>query len=187
MRQHTRQYTRQHTHQYTSTYSIQNRTTSINTTPMNTPINTSSNTPSNTRQKHRNFSNSTINITIIDHNDPSSPGPVTVTAKIPTESDESQSVTDPFDPSHVPLNLMTLCQQHSMEIEGACGGELACSTCHVLLEPGGIEKVGGPGEEEEDMLDLAYGLEEGRSRLGCQVRITRELDGITIEIPEDPY
>ena len=154
---------------------------------MNTPMNTSAKTPLNPRQKHRNFSNSTINITIIDHNDPSSPGPVTVTAKLPTESDESQSVTDPFDPSHVPLNLMTLCQQNSMEIEGACGGELACSTCHVLLEPGGIEKVGGPGEEEEDMLDLAYGLEEGRSRLGCQVRITRELDGITIEIPEDPY
>lgn len=74
-----------------------------------------------------------------------------------------------------------------MEIEGACGGELACSTCHVIFEEGDFDDVGEPGEEEEDMLDLAYGLEEGRSRLGCQVRIGKELDGKVIEIPEDPY
>ncbi|GMH63295.1 hypothetical protein TrRE_jg812 [Triparma retinervis] len=135
----------------------------------------------------RSFSHDTIKITIIDHNDPSSPGPVTVTAKVPLPSDESQDVTDPFDPSHVPLNMMTLCQQNSMEIEGACGGELACSTCHVLFSEGDLERVGTPGEEEEDMLDLAYGLEEGRSRLGCQVRIGKEMDGMTVEIPEDPY
>eukprot|EP00520_Triparma_pacifica_P005288 CAMPEP_0118657628 /NCGR_PEP_ID=MMETSP0785-20121206/14123_1 /TAXON_ID=91992 /ORGANISM="Bolidomonas pacifica, Strain CCMP 1866" /LENGTH=82 /DNA_ID=CAMNT_0006550565 /DNA_START=476 /DNA_END=724 /DNA_ORIENTATION=+ len=82
---------------------------------------------------------------------------------------------------------MTLCQQNDMEIEGACGGELACSTCHVLFEDGELSDVGEPGEEEEDMLDLAYGMEEGRSRLGCQVRIGKELDGKVIEIPEDPY
>jgi len=83
---------------------------------------------------------------------------------------------------------MTLCQNHNLEIEGACGGELACSTCHVVFGEGDLDGgVGQPGEEEEDMLDLAYGLEEGRSRLGCQVCIGRELDGLTVEIPEDPY
>ena len=51
-------------------------------------------------------------------------------------------------------------QHNGVEIEGACGGELSCSTCHVLLEEDVYEELGEVGEEEEDMLDLAYGFEE---------------------------
>ena len=132
-------------------------------------------------------SDRTITLTVIDHNDSPTPEPITISAKIPSPDDQDQTITDPFNPSHVPLNLMTLCQQNNVEIEGACGGELACSTCHVVFEDGALDRVGNPSEEEEDMLDLAYGLEEGRSRLGCQVCVTEKLDGCVIEVPEDPY
>lgn len=84
---------------------------------------------------------------------------------------------------------MTLLQHNEIEIEGACGGELSCSTCHVLLPESVYEELGEVDEEEEDMLDLAYGFEEGRSRLGCQIcyKDFKKLEGCEIEIPEDPF
>ena len=62
--------------------------------------------------------------------------------------DESQKITDPFHPSHIPLNLMTLLQNSSIEIEGACGGELSCSTCHILLQENVYDSLGDVEEEE---------------------------------------
>ena len=84
---------------------------------------------------------------------------------------------------------MTLLQNSSIEIEGACGGELSCSTCHILLKENVYDSLGDVEEEEEDMLDLAYGYEEGRSRLGCQICYSKMhlLEGSEIEIPEDPF
>ena len=63
---------------------------------------------------------------------------------------------------------------------GACGGSCACSTCHVIVE--NAEKMDEPDDDENDMLDLAFGLTE-TSRLGCQVKMNKELDGLRVKLP----
>lgn len=69
-----------------------------------------------------------------------------------------------------------------VEMEGACEGVCACSTCHVILEDEIYDLSGEPSEDEEDMLDMAFGLTT-TSRLGCQVNITKEMDGSVFELP----
>eukprot|EP00563_Minutocellus_polymorphus_P006784 CAMPEP_0181037674 /NCGR_PEP_ID=MMETSP1070-20121207/9530_1 /TAXON_ID=265543 /ORGANISM="Minutocellus polymorphus, Strain NH13" /LENGTH=311 /DNA_ID=CAMNT_0023115411 /DNA_START=32 /DNA_END=967 /DNA_ORIENTATION=+ len=68
-------------------------------------------------------------------------------------------------------------------IECACSGIMACSTCHVVIDPEWIDKVGLPNEDEQDMLDLAYSPRK-TSRLGCQVVITNDLDGLVVRLPK---
>mmetsp|Transcript_29835 Transcript_29835/g.60990 ORF Transcript_29835/g.60990 Transcript_29835/m.60990 type:complete len:205 (+) Transcript_29835:91-705(+) len=68
-------------------------------------------------------------------------------------------------------------------IECACGGVMACSTCHVILDDKLFAVVGPPCEAEQDMLDLAFGITD-TSRLGCQLTISEEFEGTTISIPE---
>lgn len=68
-------------------------------------------------------------------------------------------------------------------IECACSGIMACSTCHVVLDDKWFEKVGPPGEAEQDMLDLAYSPRD-TSRLGCQIVLTKELDGMVVKLPK---
>jgi ferredoxin len=65
---------------------------------------------------------------------------------------------------------------------GACEGSVACSTCHVILTPEYYDRLPEPEDDENDMLDMAFGLTD-TSRLGCQVKLTRELDGITATLP----
>ena len=65
---------------------------------------------------------------------------------------------------------------------GACEGSVACSTCHVILPEEYYNLLPEPEDDENDMLDMAFGLTD-TSRLGCQVKITRELDGITCTLP----
>ncbi|KAL9607899.1 MAG: hypothetical protein Q9167_007237 [Letrouitia subvulpina] len=80
-------------------------------------------------------------------------------------------------------NLMDIAQAEDLEMEGACGGSCACSTCHVIVEQADMyEKIPEPSDDENDMLDLAFGLTE-TSRLGCQVKMTKELDGIKVKLP----
>ncbi|KAI9664219.1 MAG: hypothetical protein M1831_002398 [Alyxoria varia] len=113
-------------------------------------------------------------------------------------------------------NLLDIAQAHDLEMEGACGGSCACSTCHVIVtdtnfcaKPGapltaddiGHDGVSGtepaedlgppeefydripePSDDENDMLDLAFGLTE-TSRLGCQIVMCKELDGLTVRLP----
>jgi ferredoxin len=67
-------------------------------------------------------------------------------------------------------------------LEGACEGSLACSTCHVILMKDEFKKFPKASEEEEDMLDLAFGLEE-TSRLGCQLILKPEMEGFSFKIP----
>ena len=87
----------------------------------------------------------------------------------------------------VPVGTTVLEAAHNNDIslEGACEGSLACSTCHVIIED---EKHFGlleePSEDEEDMLDLAFGL-TATSRLGCQIIMTKELDGLTLKVPSE--
>ena len=69
-------------------------------------------------------------------------------------------------------------------IEGTCGGCLSCATCHVIVDTDWFSKTGAPGEDEIDMLDLAFGLTK-TSRLGCQIEMSERLDGLRVAIPED--
>ncbi|KAK9761686.1 mitochondrial matrix iron-sulfur protein, variant 2 [Basidiobolus ranarum] len=79
-------------------------------------------------------------------------------------------------------NIMEIAHQNHIDLEGACEGSLACSTCHVVIPEEYYEKLEEPSDEENDMLDLAFGLTD-TSRLGCQVIMTPELDNITCKIP----
>lgn len=67
-------------------------------------------------------------------------------------------------------------------LPGACEGSVACSTCHVILTPEYYDRLPEPDDEENDMLDMAFGLTD-TSRLGCQVVLKRELDGISATLP----
>ena len=67
-------------------------------------------------------------------------------------------------------------------IAGACEGSVACSTCHVILSPEHYDLLPEPEDDENDMLDMAFGLSE-TSRLGCQVKLSKELDGVTATLP----
>lgn len=68
-------------------------------------------------------------------------------------------------------------------IEAECGGACACATCHVYVENGWADKTGAPEPMEEDMLDFAFDVSPA-SRLSCQIRITDELDGLVVRVPE---
>jgi 2Fe-2S ferredoxin len=81
------------------------------------------------------------------------------------------------------LSVLEIAHRHGVDIEGACEGSLACSTCHVIVDQKWFELLQSPTEDEEDMLDLAFGLEE-TSRLGCQIVMTEELDGLTVKLPK---
>ncbi len=80
------------------------------------------------------------------------------------------------------LSVLEIAHKNDIDIEGACEGSLACSTCHVIVEPDWYELLKEASEDEEDMLDLAFGL-TATSRLGCQIIITEELDGLTVRLP----
>jgi 2Fe-2S ferredoxin len=82
----------------------------------------------------------------------------------------------------VGLSVLEVAHKHDVDIEGACEGSLACSTCHVIVDADWFGKLQTPTEDEEDMLDLAFGLEK-TSRLGCQIVITEALDGLTVKLP----
>ena len=82
------------------------------------------------------------------------------------------------------LSVMEIAHRHGVDIEGACDGSLACSTCHVIVEPDWAGRLEEASEDEEDMLDLAFGLKE-TSRLGCQIIMSDELDGLTVRLPKE--
>jgi ferredoxin len=80
-------------------------------------------------------------------------------------------------------NLLDVAQAHDLDVEGACGGSCACSTCHVIIDgQDAYDKMPEPSDDENDMLDLAFGLTE-TSRLGCQVEMSKELDGLVVKLP----
>ena len=81
------------------------------------------------------------------------------------------------------LSVLEIAHKHDIDIEGACEGSLACSTCHVIVDPDWYELLKDATEDEEDMLDLAFNLTK-TSRLGCQIVITEELDGLTVRLPK---
>jgi len=90
------------------------------------------------------------------------------------------------------LNLLGKDQQSVMEvgrdakldIEAACDGTCACSTCHVYVDPTWYGKLPTPTDDENDMLDLAWGFQEGKSRLSCQLVLNPELNGLKVKLPD---
>jgi len=97
--------------------------------------------------------------------------------------DGTESVVD----APLGLSVMEVAQKHGInEIEGACGGGLACATCHLYVHPDWWQKcLNGEDHispEEEDMLDLAFDVRE-RSRLCCQIDVTEEIDGLVVALP----
>jgi len=71
-------------------------------------------------------------------------------------------------------------------IDADCGGACACATCHVYVDDAWQEKVGPAEKMEEDMLDFAFDVREG-SRLSCQIKVTDELDGLVVRLPEKQF
>ncbi len=80
------------------------------------------------------------------------------------------------------ISILEVAHKNGIDLEGACEGSLACSTCHVIVDKEFFDKLSEPSEEEEDMLDLAFGLTH-TSRLGCQIIVDDSLDGIKLKIP----
>ncbi len=78
--------------------------------------------------------------------------------------------------------LLTVAHKNDIDIEGACEGVLACSTCHLIVDPDWYAKLMPADDDEDDMLDLAFGLTQ-TSRLGCQIEVTDELDGLVVSLP----
>ena len=84
----------------------------------------------------------------------------------------------------VGLSVLEIAHSNNIDLEGACEGSLACSTCHVIVDNEDFERLAEPTEDEEDMLDLAFGLTR-TSRLGCQIIMSEELDGLTVSLPSE--
>jgi len=80
--------------------------------------------------------------------------------------------------------LLEIAWENHIDIEGACGGVMACSTCHVIVDRAFYDRLDAPGEEEDEMLDLAWGLTP-TSRLGCQIVLTEALDGLVVALPAE--
>ena len=82
------------------------------------------------------------------------------------------------------LSLMEVARDNDLGIEGTCGGSISCCTCHIIVAPEWFKIVGPPNPDEEDMLDLALELEK-TSRLGCQIEVNENLDGLIVKIPQE--
>ena len=96
------------------------------------------------------------------------------------ERDGNRKVVD----APVGMSVMEIARKNGVDIEGACEGSLACSTCHVIVEDGWLAKLKPPTGDEEDMLDLAFGITKA-SRLGCQILMAPELDGLVVRLPKE--
>lgn len=81
-------------------------------------------------------------------------------------------------------NLLKVGQGEGLPLEGTCEGQMACSTCHVIVAADWFEKLTEASEEEEDMLDFAAGARR-TSRLSCQIDLTEDLDGLTVSVPAE--
>ena len=84
----------------------------------------------------------------------------------------------------VGTSLLDLAQQHLLPLEGTWEGQMACSTCHVIIARDDFDRLPPASEMEEDMLDLAAGARR-TSRLACQIRLDDSLDGMTVRIPSE--
>lgn len=96
---------------------------------------------------------------------------------------------DPLGKEHavhaeIGKNLLDIAHDNNIELEGACGGELACATCHLIFEKEIFDTLPEKLDEEDDMLDLAFELTD-TSRLGCQICAREDFAGMKVRIPDD--
>lgn len=89
---------------------------------------------------------------------------------------ESHEIEAPTDMS---LNMMELCKASELPVEGTCGGMALCASCHMYVESN--HQLSEMTEDEEDMLDQAFHVEDN-SRLGCQLKLTEEMDGLVVRL-----
>jgi hypothetical protein len=94
-------------------------------------------------------------------------------------TDKGQRVSASAQPGQ---RLLEVGQAAGMPLEGTCEGQMACSTCHVIVAAEWFAKLAPASEDEEDMLDLAAGVTR-TSRLSCQIVLTEALDGLEVRIP----
>jgi ferredoxin len=78
--------------------------------------------------------------------------------------------------------LLDVAQAAGQPLEGTCEGQMSCSTCHVIVAPDDFSRLPRPSEEEDDLLDIAWGVRR-TSRLACQIRLTDELAALTVRMP----
>jgi 2Fe-2S ferredoxin len=79
---------------------------------------------------------------------------------------------------------MQAAKNAGIDMEGACEGSMACSTCHVIVDSAWVSRLPPPSDAERDMLDLTYGVTRD-SRLACQISVTPELEGLTVRLPRE--
>ena len=87
---------------------------------------------------------------------------------------------------HPGQTLLEVAREYEIDIEGTCEGNLACATCHLIIDKDWFVKLPEATEDERDMLDLVSGL-TGNSRLGCQIMVTADLDGLIVFLPGSCY
>lgn len=80
--------------------------------------------------------------------------------------------------------LLELAERNDIPLDGNCGGACACGKCHVLVDEEFINEIPEPTEDEEDVLDRVFDVQKN-SRLGCQIKLTEELEGLLVVIPEN--
>ena len=83
-------------------------------------------------------------------------------------------------------SLLEVGQALGMPLEGTCEGQMACSTCHVVVDAEWFDKLPEASEEEEDMLDFAAGVRR-TSRLSCHIDLTETLDGLSVTVPAEAH
>jgi ferredoxin len=82
-------------------------------------------------------------------------------------------------PTDMNMNIMEICKSYELPVEGTCGGMALCASCQVYLESD--TSLPEQSDAELAMLDQAFHVKDN-SRLGCQIRITNEIDGITLRL-----
>ena len=93
---------------------------------------------------------------------------------------DREGVTHELDaPTDMNMNMMELCKAAELPVEGTCGGMALCASCHMYVESD--HPLSEPSEDEEDMLDQAFFVEDN-SRLGCQIRLHNDLEGLVVRL-----
>ena len=102
---------------------------------------------------------------------------------MPTIIFKSNTYEKKFNVESEKMSILEIAQENGIELEGSCEGSMACSTCHVIIDPSWYGKLENASWDEDDMLDLTSGLTL-TSRLGCQIVLTNKLDGLIVSLPE---
>ena len=82
-------------------------------------------------------------------------------------------------PTDMAMNLMEVCRSYELPVEGTCGGMALCASCHVYVQSD--HELSEPSDDEEDMLDQAFFV-KSNSRLGCQIKMKDEIDGLVVKL-----